>query len=105
MAREMMDIALDADQDLKIIGGDFAVEESTNAHQRALLLSTKGDYKQNPTVGVGLVTFIDDEGANNVMRAVALEFVRDGMDAKNMKVDDRGITDSTITIFPNAKYQ
>lgn len=90
MPRQMIDIALNDDEDLDIQNGDFAAIESTYQHQRQLILNNKGDFKQNPTIGVGAFTYFDDEHMQNLVRAVGVEFARDGMDVREIKMDTDG---------------
>lgn len=63
----------------KIANGDFVTEECTEQHQRLLLLSEKGEFKQFITTGVGLTSFMDDDSKDSILRVVAQEFTRDGM--------------------------
>ncbi len=86
MPRQMIDIALNDDEDLDIQNGDFAATESTYQHQRQLILNNKGDFKQNPTIAVGAFTYFDDEHMQNLVRAVGIEFARDGMDVREVKI-------------------
>ena len=90
MARTMMDIALEDDEDVSITNGDFPIVESTLQHQRQLILNNKGDFKQNPTICVGAFTYFDDEHMQNLVRAVSVEFARDGMDVQEVKIDADG---------------
>lgn len=90
MPRQMIDIALNDDEDLDIQNGDFAAIESTYQHQRQLILNNKGDFKQNPTIGVGAFTYFDDEHMQNLVRAVGVEFARDGMDVREIQMDTDG---------------
>lgn len=93
----MTDIALASSGDLSIsTTGDFLPAESTQQHQQQLLLNNKGDFKQNPTTGIGVWNYIDDDGNNaaapfaSLTRAIALEFVKDGMDVVSLSVSSSG---------------
>ena len=99
MARQMMDIALDTNNDLAIVDGDFVIVESTAAHQTALILDGKGDYKQNPTIAVGAFDYLNDEDVQGLVRAISVEFTRDGMDVAGVSLDKAGIINS------NAHYK
>jgi len=94
MAKMMMDIALTEGEDLDLSSGDFGVIESTHQHQRQLLLNNKGDFKQNPTVGVGLFSYFDDEQFQNLIRAVSMEFSRDGMNVTSIRMGADGVLHS-----------
>lgn len=90
----MIDIELDATEDLAIANGDFVVVESTAQHQRQLILNNKGDFKQNPTLGVGALNYMDDENFQQLIRAISVEFARDGMDVKRVILAKDGIVKS-----------
>jgi hypothetical protein len=94
MARQMMDICLDDSEDVTIQHGDFVVDESTAQHQRQLILNNKGDFKQNPTIGVGVFEYYDDEHMRDLIRAVSIEFSRDGMDVQSIRLDADGVLKS-----------
>ena len=94
MAKEMIDIGLDAGEDLSVVGGDFMYVESTAQHQRQLVLNNKGDFKQNPTIGVGAFDYINDENYQELMRAISIEFTRDGMDVQSVVLSPTGIVNS-----------
>lgn len=77
---EVKDILVDEDFDLIIKDGDFVVGESTQQHQRFLLLLNKGESKQSPTIGVGLRNFILDDGDGDELESIITsEFENDGM--------------------------
>lgn len=94
MARQMMDIGLDTNDDLSINSGDFSVIESTAQHQRQLLLNNKGDFKQNPTICVGAFEYFDDEHMQGLIRAVSIEFSKDGMDVQSIMLSPKGVVKS-----------
>ena len=90
MARRMIDIELDEDEDLLTGLGDITLTESTAQHQTQLLLNNKGDFKQKPTICVWAFGFMDDEHFHNLIRAASIEFARDGMDVKNIALSPSG---------------
>ena len=94
MAKEMIDIGLDEAEDLNIRDGDFIAEESTAQHQRQLILNAKGEFKENPTIGVSAFEYFDDENLNDLIRAISVEFSRDGMDVQSIKISPQGIIQS-----------
>lgn len=75
----MKDILLNEDFDLDIADGDFVVGSSTLQHQKLLLLANPGDYKENPTVGVGIHGFLKSEESTQLYAAIKREFEKDGM--------------------------
>ena len=90
MPKQMFDIGLDSSEDLAIKNNDFVTTESTAQHQQQLILNNKGDFKQNPTVCVGAFNFLDDENYNELIRAISIEFSKDGMDVKSIKLNRDG---------------
>jgi len=88
MARQMTDVALDENEDLEILNHDFQAVESTVQHQRQLVLNNKGDFKQNATLCVGVFNYLDDEHYLQLMRAISVEFSRDGMVVRSVSLGD-----------------
>ena len=87
---EVFDIILDNEMDLIIEDGDFVVEESTLQHQNILLLSHKGQFKQSPTIGVGIDIFLNDEvTSDEIRRRIQEQFELDGMTIQKLKINGR----------------
>ena len=75
--------------DLVIENGDFKVVESTRQHQLCLLMAAKGEYKQNPTIGVELnKQILNDVGKDELESAITKEFEDDGMKIRALKAKD-----------------
>lgn len=94
----MKDILLDENSDLDIINGDFVAGNSDGQNQELLLATDKGEWKENPTVGVGLFGFLNDEGPQELFREIREQFTADGMTVKELRV----LPDNKIGI--DAKY-
>lgn len=73
--------------------GDLKFGDSTRQNQKALLVANKNDYKQSPTIGVGIFTALHDEGPNDLFRAIRIEMVKDGM-----KINDLSINNNKISL-------
>ena len=101
--RLMMDIGLTGGKTLTVENGDFVIVESTGEHQRQLLLDNKNDFKQNPAVGVGLMSYSDDEGPQAIMRETTQQFMADGMEVKNLTTSGNDLL-GVEKIFLNAFY-
>lgn len=85
------DILLGADDDLQMKSGDFVTGEALKQNQRRLLKDDPGDWKQNPTVGIGLYSFLDDEAdSEDLFFAIREQFKADGMNVREIKVTDTG---------------
>lgn len=105
MVKQMNDISLSTGEDLFITAGDFAIVESTSQHQQELLLTSKGDWKENPLVGIGIEEYFDDEAAQNIIRAIAQQFMADGMEVLDLNPNPISIADSSVKIFEKAYYR
>lgn len=101
MAQLMYDFTLEDNEDIDLSTGDFSLRESTPQHQRQLLLNNKGDFKENPTVCVAALSYIDDENFSGLMRAVNIEFSRDGMEVRDLSLSPDGIINSNATYSQN----
>lgn len=86
----MKDILLNKENDLEVINGDFVTGDSSGQNQKLLLLTDKGEWKQNPTVGVGVEGFLLDEDVDGLFREIRAQFTSDGMKVKAMNVLESG---------------
>ncbi|MBA3830133.1 MAG: hypothetical protein H0X33_14430 [Taibaiella sp.] len=105
MAKQQIDFALTAiDQqhdDITIAAGDFVLAESTLQHGKQLIYNDKGAFKENPTIGVGVYGYLDDEdGLQNLIRDTVKEFNRDGMHVDSAEIDASGML-NVIAHYPD----
>jgi hypothetical protein len=85
---EVRDILLDENYDLIIKDGDLLVAESTEQHQRCILMANKGQFKQVPDVGVGINEWLNKESnLEELSTLIAEEFEKDGMRIKSLKLE------------------
>lgn len=89
--RFVHDILLDEDGDLLIKNGDLAIGESTQQHERLLLLCQKGELKLHPLVGVGIRDYLNDENPQNLKTEIRRQFKADGLVIKDLKADAKGV--------------
>ncbi|RMF03585.1 MAG: oxidase [Bacteroidetes bacterium] len=75
----MSDLLLDENFDLLFKNGDLVIGESTNQHQELLLLTAKGEWRENPLRGVHLRNYLLDENAGQINSIIKREFEADGM--------------------------
>ena len=94
MAKRKMDIGLGNHRRLVIVNGDFVIVESTGEHQVQLLLNGKGDFKDNPTIGVGVLDYINDEDIKDLPGVVSQQYTQDGMEVKSVTMSVTGIINS-----------
>lgn len=83
----MKDILLNSDFDLDVADGDLVVGESTTQHQQLLLLTNKGDWKENPLIGVGASGFLKDEDESGLLQEIRIQFEKDGMEVNNISIE------------------
>ena len=88
--KKVYDIMTDDDNELQIAAGDWVVDESTAQHRKALIIDSKGDWKEHPMTGVGAFNFLNDEGSGALAREIALQFVKDGMNVTKINVNVKG---------------
>lgn len=91
------DILLDVSYSPFIVNGDFSISDSTEQHQKLLILSAKGDFKLNPTACVDVTRHLDDDDFN-LLQDVSAEFTNDGMKVKSVGYE----ADGSLAI--NANY-
>ena len=84
----MKDLLLNDNHDLAIANGDLVVDDSDVQHQDLLLMTTKGEWKESPTIGVGVLGFLKDEDAFGLLATVKAQFEMDGMRVRNMELID-----------------
>lgn len=82
------DILLDEHLDLEFKSGDFIIGESTGQHQKTLLLSEKGEWKEHPQRGVGARRFLEDHKPDNLAREIRQEFAADGMRVNSVQIKE-----------------
>jgi hypothetical protein len=71
MAADDKDIMLDKSGDLLIENGDFVVDYSLPQEGRLILLSDMGDWRQSPTLGVGLKNYLKKKITQLMMTSIA----------------------------------
>lgn len=87
----MQDILLDENFDVQITDGDFVIGESAQQQQQLLMITNKGEWKENPTVGVGVSGFLkDDVDTTDLLAEVKTQFEADGMTVNELNYDNNG---------------
>lgn len=70
--------------------GDFVVGDSTAQHQYDLLRLQKGELKQFPKAGVGVIDFFDDENPDALLREMRKQYSADGMKVNDLNLQTNG---------------
>lgn len=86
------DLLLDAEGDIFIKDGDFAIGESTQQEIKLLLTSKKGEWKLYPLVGANIQQFLKQrEGITSVIREGKIQLKNDGLVINKFKIEDNKI--------------
>ena len=87
MARQ--DILLDDNQNPQLSGGDFATGDSDDQHVELLMVSTQGQWKENPLTGIGLPNYMKQQGtsAAQMKRDITVGLAADGYKVKTLTLD------------------
>lgn len=86
----MQDILLDNDNDLNFSRGDFDVGFSDLQQQKLIIVSNKGEWKQHPEVGVGIVDMIADDRYTEMLIEVKKQLEYDGMQIDDVALKENG---------------
>ena len=84
------DIILGDDLDLVFRNGDLIVGESTEQHQKLLLVVEKGHIKQFPFVGVGIGSYINDDNLGGLYQEIEQQFSLDGAKITKREIYEDG---------------
>ena len=87
----MTDLILTDDFDLKIEGGDFVFGDATEQNQDLLLLIDKGQLRQFPYVGVGVVNYLNDDNIQQMHGEVVKQYELDGLSIISLEVTSQGV--------------
>lgn len=82
----MEDIQLTDSLELHIKNGDLVVDDNLKQAQQLLLGTNKGEWKQNPKAGVGIVNYLETSSVGELSREIREQFTRDGMQVSSVKV-------------------
>lgn len=85
---EATDFLLGDDDDLLIVGGDFAVGLSEEQHVNDILIDAPGSWKQEPTIGVDLINELNapngGEDINRIRKTINVNLSLDGVSIVDM---------------------
>jgi hypothetical protein len=89
------DYTLTEGLDLMIEDGDFVVGESTQQHQKILLIAEKGELRQFPKTGVGAKSMLNDDEFGTIYQEIQTQFEADGMVIRKLLVNQDGTVEVT----------
>lgn len=86
----MQDFVLTKNGDLKIENGDFSIGRSDEQHQQHIILANKGEYKEFPELGVGIVQMLNDDNYTGMLIETKRNLEYDGMAIDNIAFTEDG---------------
>lgn len=89
----MLDFKQTAEGDIDLSSGDLALVESTEQHQRDMLIAAQGWYKESPEIGVDSINFLMDSTPDEYLRTIRKQSEKDGF-----RVDDIYVKGGEIVI-------
>lgn len=96
------DIKLDDDGDLFIdpVTGDFKIDFSDEQHIKDIIQSFAGEWKEFPSVGVGIAQYLNSSGMEQeIAKQINLQLSADGYSVSGPSVE---FTPDGLAINPNA---
>lgn len=92
----MTDITLDTDLDLLVRNGDIEMGESTLQHEKLLLLTEKGHWRQYPFVGIGIQQYLLDDDLSPLPEEIQKQYELDGLTVYALDVYSNGKIRSSV---------
>lgn len=87
MAKENIDILLDANGDDKVVGGDFAIGDGTLDDCIIIMKLTTGSLKSDPKLGPNLVEMNNaKKSPTEIQQVMKLHLKRDNKTVKSLKI-------------------
>lgn len=87
------DIILDDLGDLEIKNGDFYLADSDQQHVILIINTQVGDWKQYPTLGVGIINYLASSGkSSELKRSISLQLTADGYKVNDVVLTQNGET-------------
>ena len=89
---ERNDLILDDNYNPLCRDGDFAPDNSDAQNVQLIMISTKGAWKESPTVGCGLVHWVKKptQSLRAMKREITVQLEADGYKATGFNVDENG---------------
>lgn len=78
------------DSDGKIVSG-LVIGDTLYQNQYLILNAQKGEFKENPTLGVGLNDMANDDDLNEWKKSIREEFAKDGLKVSTLSLTASGM--------------
>lgn len=85
----MKDIKI-SNGDIEFVNGDFAIIDSDLQHQQLIIQSSKGEWKESPEVGVGIIDYLADDRPEALLIEIKKQLQYDGVKVSNVKFLENG---------------
>lgn len=73
-----------------LITSGIQVGDVTYQNQQIIVLAEKGEIKENPTMGVGAASYLDDDDPSELLRVIRENLRNDGQTVRASYFDDAG---------------
>lgn len=86
----MKDFLLDEDGDIQFdANGELVTtDDATEQNQKLILLTNKGEWKEHPKVGVGIIDFILGDGdVDDLQKEIQEQMEMDGMTVNRLDIE------------------
>ncbi|HLO59064.1 MAG TPA: hypothetical protein VK172_14695 [Lentimicrobium sp.] len=83
-----MDFVLDNDYIPETENGDFVCKDELQQQQRLLLASVKGEWKENPLAGCGIINYVNEENPQAMIMEIKRQFKADGLNVLMITYND-----------------
>lgn len=89
-------IQIKRDENGKIISG-MVIDETDYQNVDFLVIANKGEFKEYPTLGVGVEKFLKSTGKQKELRReIAVQLETDGYKTRDVKVSNTGIIEINV---------
>lgn len=85
-------ILLSDNGDLLITNGNLTIGDSDDQNVTSILSAVKGEIKENPLLGVGLINYVNKQNNNleQLKREVSVNLKADGYNIDRFSLDESG---------------
>lgn len=86
-----LELAINVVRDNGLIVSGLAIGDTLYQNQYLILTVQKGEFKENPTLGVGITDMANDDDLNFWKKAVREEFAKDDLKVKTLSITTSGM--------------
>lgn len=86
-----LELAINVVRDNGLIMSGLAIGDTLYQNQYLILAAQKGEFKENPTLGVGITDMANDDDLNEWKKTIREEFAKDGLKVKTLSITTSGM--------------